>query len=77
MLEKWQIGGMTVVCCLCGEPWEASSTGVLYRSADRRWWCRNELACRRRERQHQAEVAAMLRALDEVWAVLEESGWRI
>ena len=65
-----------VACCVCFHLHRAGSTGVLYRSADGRWWCRNELACRRQERQHVADVAAMWRALDQVWAGLEADGWR-
>ena len=65
-----------VACCICLHLYQAGDTGVLYRSGDGRWWCRNELACRRRERVHEANVAAMWRALDLVWASLEADGWR-
>lgn len=65
---------LTVVrCCLCGLSWLPSQPGILYRSADRRWWCRNELACRQREARRAEELAAMQRGLDRVWAEVERA----
>lgn len=63
-----------VHCCVCGERHSSASPAVLYRSADGRWWCRNELACLER---HSAVLAAMQRALDEVLAELEANGWKL
>lgn len=63
-----------VYCCVCGERHSSASTGVMYRSEDAQWWCRNELACRERQA---AVIAAMQRALDDVWAELEAGGWKL
>ena len=75
---------MTVFCCVCGLPWNARDPRVCYRSGDRRWWCTDEVACwlRARDgeaafRQHLADVAAMYRALECVWADLEANEWKI
>jgi DNA-binding GntR family transcriptional regulator len=61
---------------------------VLYRSLDHRWWCQDEIECMTRAghiEEHQRiidqaradDLAAMYRALDRVWADLEQQGWRI
>ena len=39
-----------VSCCECHVLWPADHRGVLYRSADNRWWCANWRACRDRLR---------------------------
>ena len=73
-----------VFCCVCGEPHNPRRPDVSYRSGDGRWWCTDELACWGRARdadaimqQHLANVAAMYRALENVWADLEASGWKL
>lgn len=78
-----------VRCCVCGKLWESQDPGVLYRSADHRWWCAAEITCRRRARAADAlaagvvtaltsseDMAAMFRALDDSWARLwARMGW--
>ena len=76
-----------VFCCVCGAGHRPGSPAVLFRSADHRWWCADEFACFLRARlaeqaaqdaaRHAAEVAAMYRALDRVWASLEAGGWKL
>lgn len=66
----------TVTCCNCGCEWDARDKRVLFRSLDGRWQCVELFECRERQRRR-SDVAAMQRALDGVWAKLEESGWRI
>ena len=34
-----------VFCCVCGQAHDPRGRDVLYRSDDRRWWCRNGTAC--------------------------------
>jgi hypothetical protein len=41
-----------VFCLVCGQKWDPSDPGVLYRSADRQWWCADEVACRSRRAGH-------------------------
>jgi hypothetical protein len=75
-----------VTCCICGQPWLATSPNVEYRALDGRWWCADESACTARRARAEAiatpyagagEVAAMYRALDSVWDRLELEGWRL
>jgi hypothetical protein len=76
---------MHVQCCVCGTRHRAGSipATALYRSEDRRWWCTDELDCWARARAaewadaHAEQMAAMYRALESVWADLEQNGWRI
>jgi hypothetical protein len=74
-----------VRCCVCGtihRPGAIPAT-ALYRSADQRWWCANEIDCWARARAaewadaHAAQLAAMYRALESVWDSLEKQGWRM
>lgn len=68
-----------VYCCVCASRWDTRDPRVLYRSADRRWWCRDEEPCTQRARASMTaeEEAAMQRALDDVWAELEARGWKL
>jgi hypothetical protein len=77
-----------VTCCICGQLWNPADPRVDYRSIDRRWWCADETDCTdRRARMARLEahgtstppgtLAAMYRALDQVWAELEQQGWRV
>ena len=78
---------VSVLCCICGATHRKGSPSILIRSEDDRWWCADEFACFLRARvaeqaaqdalQHAAEVAAMYRALDRVWASLEAGGWKL
>lgn len=65
-----------VTCCACSARWDARDKRVLFRPLDGRWQCVELWECRERERRR-ADVAAMRRALDQVWGVLEANGWRI
>ena len=38
-----------VQCCQCRVTWFPANPGVLYRSADNRWWCANWVACKARQ----------------------------
>ena len=62
---------IVVRCCICDLSWLPAQPGVLYRSADRRWWCRNERECRNRVRLRALELAAMQRGLDRAWSALD------
>jgi len=78
---------VTVFCCICGHAHDATSPAVEYRSLDRKWWCADETGCTDRAARGQltaelaatpaADLAAMYRALDTVWAALEINGWTI
>jgi hypothetical protein len=74
-----------VTCCICGQLWNPADTRVDYRSLDRRWWCADETDCTARRARIEAQaiatpaadLAAMYRALDQVWAELEQQGWKV
>ncbi|HMD23782.1 MAG TPA: hypothetical protein VKH61_06750 [Streptosporangiaceae bacterium] len=70
-MNEPEVSPAVVRCCKCDLSWFAGQLGVLYRSADQRWWCRDEMACRTRQRQREAELAAMQRGLDAAWAALD------
>ena len=58
-----------VVCLVCGYRWLATDPGVLYRSADQRWWCADEIAC--------AERVTMRAGLAKAWTGLWKAmGWQ-
>lgn len=59
---------LAVPCCVCGHTWPASDPGVLYRSGDRRWWCADEVACRRRK---DGTVGRMQLALRACWDIVD------
>ena len=76
-----------VVCCICGQLWDARDPGITYRSIDRRWWCADDQACLEWAsraailaaspvRTDPATLAKMYRALDASWAALwARMGW--
>lgn len=64
-----------VHCAACDQPWRSTDPGVTYRSGDAGWQCQDAYACKRRAIARNAEVAAMYRALDQVWAHLAKNGW--
>ncbi len=74
-----QFSAAIVACVLCGQQWRASDPRVLHRPHDGRWWCTDQAECHER---HLANLAAMDRALNQVWDVLdtlaglEAEGWR-
>jgi hypothetical protein len=61
--------------------WHPANPGVMYRSLDKKWWCADEKLCLARVAAAPAtdpqDIAAMYRALDQVWADLEANGWRL
>lgn len=63
-----------IYCCVCGTAFPASDPAVLYRSADGKWWCADEIACRA---VLNYTIKMMQAALDDVWAELKENGWKI
>lgn len=69
-------GRPMVHCVSCDQPWHPMDPAVHYRSLDHGWWCRDEFACKRRTLARRVEVAAMYRALDQVWDKLAQDGWR-
>jgi hypothetical protein len=38
-----------VTCLECEVTWDPADNGVLYRSADNRWWCADYRACQARQ----------------------------
>ncbi len=81
---------LEVLCCVCGQLWDARDPGIAYRSLDRRWQCADGHAClawarravllhaslERSPRTSTEDMARMWAALAESWAALwARMGW--
>jgi hypothetical protein len=86
--ESCQRAARRVTCCICGIQRDPTSRAVSYRSLDKKWWCADETACTERRALAEitgrggtgapaADIAAMYRALNQVWAGLEKNGWEL